>query len=95
MIAPSKPFGSGTASVASEPVISTNPPRDSGESKLKMLCDDCPDSNFAIALTCVGTVTSKSVPASGPDPIVRFSLDFEPIPATAATGPKSWTSVVR
>ena len=42
---PSKVFGSGKAIVASVPVISTNPARLSGESKLKVLCADSPPSN--------------------------------------------------
>ena len=75
------------------PVISSGPA--SGESKLKMLCDDCPDSNRGDRATWVGTVTSNSSPACGPEPIVRFSRALEPSPATAATGPNSWTSAVR
>ncbi len=92
---PSKLFGSGNANVASVPVISTNPCRGNGESKEKMLLPEAPPANCVNALTWVGTVTSNTSPAFGPDPMVRCARD---VPATAATcvmGPNACTSVVR
>ncbi len=50
LISPSNMFGSGNSRVASVP-LSSSSVRGSAESKEKMLCADCPDSNWAIELT--------------------------------------------
>src|SRR5439155_27257984 len=88
-------FGSGIAMVASVPVISTMPARWRGDSKLKMLCDDWPPSNWANALTCVGTSTLNSSPALGPEPMTRTCLALEPTAATRRTEPNVCTNAVR
>ena len=94
LTSPSNLFGSGNSSVASVP-LSSSSVRGRAESKEKMLCADCPDSNWAIALTWLGTITSNSSPALGPDPITLRSLALDPSAATAATGPNVWISAVR
>jgi hypothetical protein len=81
--------------VASVPVISTNPIRCRGDSKLKTLWEDWPFSNCAIADTWVGTSTVNSSPAFGPEPMTRISLDLEPTAATLRMEPKVCTRAVR
>lgn len=60
-----------------------------------MLCELWPLRNCAMALTWVGTVTSKVSPALGPEPMTRWDRAVEAMAATEATGPNAWTSVVR
>jgi hypothetical protein len=74
--------------VASVPLISSSI-RGSAESKEKMACADWPDSNWTSALTWLGTMTSNSSPAFGPEPITRRSRAFEPRAATEETEPKA------
>ena len=88
-------LGSGNTAVPSVPAISTKPARASFESKLKTACALAPLSNCRSALTCVGTSTGNSVPAFGPEPMARVSRAFEDVAVTLATGPKTWTRVVR
>ena len=95
LISPSNMFGSGKTIVASVPVTSSSVAaarRVEGEDHR---APTGPDSNWAIALTWLGTVTANSSPAFGPDPITRGLPAFEPIAATEAIGPKVWTSAVR
>ena len=75
--------------VASVPVISTKPCRLYGESKLKMLCEDSPFSNSAMALTREGTVTANSSPVFGLESMTRVSRDFDPKAATFLIEPKT------
>ena len=78
------------------PVISTKPWRASADWKLKVDCAEAPPSaNRSRAPTWVGTSTGKSVPASGPDPMVRVGNAVEPVAATDAIEPNAETSVVR
>ena len=42
----------------------------------------------------VGTSTGNSVPAFGPEPIVRVARDFDAVAVTFATGPNACTRVV-
>ncbi len=92
---PSKWLGSGRTRVASVPVTSTNPSRSCGDSKLKTAVAEPPPANSSSAETWVGTVTSNSVPARGPEPIVRRSREREPTALTRRTGPRAATRAVR
>ena len=49
---------------------------------------DWPDSYWTSALTWLGTVTSNSSPAFGPEPITRRSRAFDPSAATEETEPE-------
>ena len=79
---PSDPFTSSTA-------------RESADSLEKTSVAMPPDSNRAVALTCVGTVTSNSSPALGPLAMVRVAREITPVALTEAIGPNVCTSAVR
>ena len=92
---PSNPFGSGMASVASVPVISTKPCRRSGESKLSSTEAAAPSAYPSSEATYVGTATPNRVPARGPRPMTRWSRLRRPTAATETTGPNTLASAVR
>ena len=95
LISPVNVFGSGMIMVPSVPVISTTPVLRYGESKLNTLWLTPPPSNWAIALTWVGTSTGNSVSSRSPTRTVRVARPCDPTAATVATEPKTWTRVVR
>ena len=95
LISPSNRFGSGSASVASVPVISTNPCRRSGESKLSSSDAAWPAANRTRAATWVGTCTPNAVPARGPAPMTLVARLRWPRAATCVAGPNSRASVAR
>ena len=76
------------------PYTSTKPVRVCGKSKLSSTVAFCPDSKRSRAATWVGTVTSKTSPALGPEPMVRCSRALEPTALTEVTGPRASTRVV-
>ena len=93
-VSPSKSFGSGKTTVPVSPAISTKPVRPRSDSNEKTLCAQPPFSNWISAEWFVGTTTGKSVPAFGPEPIVRVARDFYAVAVTFATGPNACTRVV-
>ena len=95
VVVPLKVFGSGRTIVPSVPEISTTPWRVSGESKLKSDCDVAPRSKAASTEMVDGTSTGNVDPASAPTRISRSSRAFMPSAATAATGPRTLTRVVK
>ena len=88
-------FGSGSTIAPSVPVISKKPDRGSADWNEKVACAEAPPSNSSSSAECVGTVTSKVVPARGPDSTVRSGRAIEPTAATRTTEPNTLTSVVR
>ena len=91
-MSPVNRFGSGTAIVASVPVISTKSCRGSGESKLNSSEAAAPPVYSTSAPTCVGTSTANVVPAFGPDPMTRLVSAFRPAAATREAGPNTVAS---
>jgi hypothetical protein len=92
---PSKPFGSGSASVPEVPVTSTRPARVRWDSKLNTATALAPLVNSRSALCAVGTFTGNWVPARGPELMTRVARDREEVALTRRTGPKTRTRAVR
>ena len=95
LISPSNRFGSGSARVASVPVISTKPCRGSGDSKLSTSVATGPCAYSIRAETWVGTSTRNSVPARGPLAMTLVSRLRRPTAATCSAGPKIVASTDR
>ena len=91
-MSPSNRFGSGTAIVASVPLISTNPGLRSGESKLNSSEAAAPPVYSTSAPTWVGTSTGNVVPAFGPEPMTRVAAARRPTAATREAPPKIMAS---